>query len=117
MRLADILEQWGSIVGVQDWLTIRRTAADIVRLEARNRKELGELIDRELVKTHVFGAIDGILKRFLTDTPRTLSHQMASMAKAGATVGEMETAIAKSFARDLEDIRDRAVRTLGEPTS
>ncbi len=93
-------------------LAVRKRSAEIMRLEIRNAKERGELISRELVRTHVFGSIESTNKRLLYDSPKTIARAVYALARNGAPIEEAERAVRDHLSSQLSAVKTTAVRLL-----
>ena len=112
LSLRQITDQHGSTQGLADFFDLRKTAAEIVRIEMANLEKAGTLIERERVRVHVFGYIEGAHKRILTDAVQTIIRHTFALARGNGTLEEAE-----KFARDTltsiyRPARDHIVRTL-----
>ena len=107
-----ITDEFQSLEGFANWMTLRRQAADTKRLELANSEKSGRLIDREYVATHVFGALDATQRRMITDAARTLTHRTYAMAAAGKPVEEALRANQEILSSHLKPLKATAARQL-----
>src|SRR5690606_8499244 len=70
--LAPLTERFGLESAFKDWLDALKKIEEIREKRLKNEALEGNLIERELVKTHVFGAIESGNRRLLSDTPKTI---------------------------------------------
>jgi hypothetical protein len=105
--LRPILARFGTRRGFRDWLVALKDLEDIRKKRLDNEETEGRLISRELVKTHVFGAIEGSHRRLLGDAPKTIARLLYSMAKTGETIEAGE-----QRARDVIETVLKTVRNL-----
>lgn len=111
-----ITDRYGSNVGFADFVAVRKTIADTRRLELANDETNGRLIERELVRHHVFGAIESSNRRLLGDTPRTIVGRVYALAKSGAPHEEAERVVRELISSQLRMVKVTAARVLrGEP--
>jgi hypothetical protein len=112
LTLNEIVEKYGSIVGFIDYIDARKKIAEIHRLELANAETEGELISRDLVRTHVFGLIDAVQRRLLTDTVKTLARRIYQMAQAKAAPEDAERVGADLVSAALAPLKNQTARTL-----
>lgn len=112
LTLAEIVERFGTKTGFKDWLVARKTIADIREKELKSDETEGRLIDRELVKTHVFGAIEAGNRRLLGDSPKTIARRLYALAKSGAPVEEAEAVVREIVSSQLKPVKTTAARVL-----
>lgn len=112
LTLAQIVERFGTKTGFKDWLNARKTIADIREKELKSDETEGRLIERELVKTHVFGAIDAGNRRLLGDSPKTIARRLYALAKSGAPLEEAETVVREIISKQLQPVKTTAARVL-----
>lgn len=112
LTLAQIVERFGTKTGFKDWLVARKTIADIREKELKSDETEGRLIDRELVKTHVFGAIEAGNRRLLGDSPKTIARRLYALAKSGAPVEEAEKVVREIISSQLKPVKTTAARVL-----
>lgn len=93
-------------------LLVRKRSAEIERLETRNAKERGELIERSLVKNHLFGMVDATNRRLLGDTPKAIAKEVMPLAKSGASQEEIERRIRDHISSQLSEMKTAATRIL-----
>jgi hypothetical protein len=82
-------------------LTLRKRRAEVEKLELRNARDRAMLVSRELVRTHVFGALDGLHRRLLTDVCSTLPTKIAALVRSGASAEDLKAAAREHFYREL----------------
>jgi len=112
LKLREITERFGSVVALQDWLDARKTVSEITKLEIANAEAMGRLISRELVRTHIFGAIDSQNRRLLSDLPRTIASRLYGLAGSGAPLEEAEALVREHVSSQLKIAKETAVRIL-----
>jgi hypothetical protein len=80
--LGPIIARFGTRRAFKDWLEALKSIEEIRKRRLDNEETEGRLISRELVKTHVFGAIEGSHRRLLGDMPKTVVRVVYAMAKS-----------------------------------
>ena len=71
--LSPLTERFGTEPAFKEWLDALKKIEEIREKRLKNEALEGELISRELVKTHVFGAIESSNRRLLSATPQTIT--------------------------------------------
>lgn len=112
MTLREISQRFGSMSVHRDWLEMRKRQVDIQEKEIKNRELAGKLIPRELVRAHVFGAIEEANNRLLSDAARTITLRLFEMAKSGTAVEAAETTVRELLGAVLHPVKERAARVL-----
>lgn len=100
-----------SVIDLRE-LTRQKRAAEVEKLEISNAEVRGSLIRRELVRHHVFGAIENANRRLLSDAPRTISSRVYALAKSGASREEAERTVREIINSHLRMVKTTAVRVL-----
>jgi hypothetical protein len=114
LTLNEIVERYGSLQGFLDYVDARKKIAEIHRLELQNAETEGDLISRDLVRTHVFGMIDAVFRRMLTDTVKTVAGRIFQLVKADGTLEEAEAVAQDLVSATLAPLKTSAARTLRE---
>ena len=112
MKFKDLVAQFGTGARFKDWTAAVKNLESIRALQIKNEEKEGSLISRDLVRLHVFGAIENTHARLLTDTPKTLSKRLASHVKAGRSLEEGEAIIRKVLSTQLKNVKATAQRAL-----
>jgi hypothetical protein len=112
LTVRELTDRHASEQGVTDWLARRKTAAEISRLESRNDRDAGRLVERERVRVNVFGLIEELFHRLLTDMPASAAPRVMSMVQSGATIEEIRAFIAQANGVVLRTAKHRASRAI-----
>lgn len=112
----EFIERYGSLRGFVDHVDARKKIAETERIELQNAETAGRLIPRDLVKTHVFGAIDAVTRRLLSDTSKTIVRRAQAMFASGATVEEVQRVAVEIISATLTPMKTGAARALRERT-
>ena len=112
MTVRELTDRHASEQGVTDWLARRKTAAEISRLESRNDRDRGRLVERELVRVHVFGLLEELFKKLLTDVPATAAARVISMVQSGAGVAEVRAYLSQANGAVLRTAKHRSGRAI-----
>lgn len=112
MTLQQLVERFGTATAFKDYLDARKKIEDIVGKELENDETVGRLISRDLVRTHVFGAIEQANKRLLQDAAPNISRTVYALARRGAPVEDAEREARDVIGRILNPVKDQAARAL-----
>lgn len=112
--LNQIIHLWGSLDVLADATDVRKKLADARRLEIGNRTKDGTLIERELVRTHMFGALDGFSRRLLGDAPKTIARRVYNLARTEAPLEDAEAQIRDAISSQLQVVKTQVQRALRE---
>jgi hypothetical protein len=112
MTLQQVVERFGTFTQFTDLLDARKKIADIVEKDLKNDATTGRLIERELVKTHVFGAMEQQNKRLLQDAAPNITRTIYAAARSGKSVEEAENEAREILTRILSPAKESAARAL-----
>jgi hypothetical protein len=112
--LAPLLARFGTVRNLRDWLIALKDLELIRKTRLDNEETEGRLIPRELVKTHVFGAIEAANRRLLGDSPKTIARRVYAMAKSGAELESAEATVREIIGSQLHPVKIKASRVLRE---
>ena len=111
-KFRDIIDRFGGAPGFSDWLDARKRIGDIQALELKNAESQGRVIRRELVRAHIFGALDGVCRRLLLDASRTGARKLYSACRSGTPLEEAEKILRDLIGSQLEPLRDQVSEEL-----
>lgn len=111
-RLREIVDWFGTLEGFADYVDVRKKIAETHKTELYNQRQAGELIERELVRTHVFGALEAMNLRLLTDTPKTVSRRLYALALSHAPLEEAEGFVRRNISQQLRVVKTQAINAL-----
>lgn len=112
LTLRELIERYGTETQFKDWLDALKKIEDIREKRLKNEETEGRLIERELVKTHVFGAIEASNRRLLGDAPKTIARRVYAQAKSGTTLEEAESTVREIISSQLRPVKATAARVL-----
>lgn len=112
LTLREVAERFGTMTAFKDHLDALKKLVDIREKDLKNNETEGRLIERELVKTHVFGAIEAGNRRLLTDSPKTIARRLFALAKSGGTLEEAERTVREILGSTLDPVKASASRVL-----
>lgn len=114
LTIRQIVERFGTEVRFKDYLSNLKAIEDIRSKRLQNEEAEGALIERERVKTHVFGMIDGAHRRLLTDAPKTIARRLYAMARSESPVEDAESTVRDIISSQLRVVIATARRVLNE---
>jgi hypothetical protein len=110
--LRPIVNRHGTRRGFKDWLGALKDLEDIRKKRLDNEETEGRLISRELVKTHVFGAIEGANRRLLGDFPKTITRLLYASANAKESIEVAEEKVRSAVTQILKPVKATATRVV-----
>lgn len=113
-RLIPLVRRFGGERAFKDWLEALKNIEAISKARLDNGEKAGRLIERGFVKSHITGALDGMSRLLLTDSPKTIASRSVTMVKSGATVEEVETMVREIVSSHLVHVRDKVIRLLAQ---
>lgn len=114
MTLRELVERFGSVRALKDWLEALKKIEDIREKRLSNEEVQKQLISRELVKTHVFGYLDAGNRRLLGDTPKTISRRLYALARSDQPIEEGEKLVREILGSQLKPQKERVSKLLRE---
>lgn len=115
-ELADLLEplmrRFGTAQAFRDWLVALKTIQEVRSKRLDNEETEGRLIERELVSTHIFSALENFHKRLLTDVVTTISQRLYGAAKGGVPLEEAKRIVRGIISEQLKPVKITAARVL-----
>lgn len=95
-----------------DWIAARRHVAAARRAELEINRQRGDLIPRELVKAHLFGAMDSTNRRLLLDLPKTMASKLYAACRSGLSLEEAELILRDGIKSQLEPMKTTVQRVM-----
>jgi hypothetical protein len=114
LRLGELSDKFGGRAELTEWLKAGKIAEDWRTARLKNDETDGTLIPRELVATHVFGAIDEQNKRLLTDAVKTIVRTVYSAASAEIPIEQTEATVRGILSKILDPVKRKASKVLRE---
>lgn len=112
MTLRELTDRFGTTTKFKDWLDARKKIADIREKDLKNAETEGSLIERELVKVHVFGAIEAANRKLLNDSPKTIARRIYAAVNGGIPLEESERTVRDIIGSQLQPVKLHAARAL-----
>jgi hypothetical protein len=113
--LRPLVTRFGTSRAFALWLAAADKLEVIRERRLKNEEAEGKLISRDLVKTHVLGAVEAGNRRLLNDSPKTIARRIYAAAKAGEPVESAEQVVREIIESHLGPVKTTAVRLLREP--
>jgi len=118
LTLEECVERFGTFRAMRDIAEVLKKIEDTRARRLQNDEREGHLVSRELVRTHIVGAMQVAFERLLRDAPRSLTQLLFALARAeGSSVeaGEKQAReIISSTLKPALDQTARAARKLGK---
>lgn len=111
-RIRPIVDRFGSMHGLRDWLAALKTIEEIRTKRLDNDETEGSLIRREGVRVYLFGAIEAANVRLLRDASKTITRRLYSLAKSETPVEEAEKVVRELIGATLDPVKTKASRAL-----
>lgn len=102
MPIEELVRRFDHIDSVKGWLDAAKKAADTRAVDLRNMETQGQVVSREMVRTHVFGAMEASHVRLLGDTPKSITRRVYAMARAGEDVEQAEKVVREMISSQLK---------------
>jgi len=112
LTLGEIVRRFGTVEQFSNHLSACAKIETTRKTWLDNGVTEGKLIKRELVATHLIGIIDGLCKRLLSDTARTIVLRLTSHVKAGGSVEDGEKIAVDLLSSQLQPVKETAARVL-----
>ncbi|MCK5606566.1 hypothetical protein KAR91_31980 [Candidatus Pacearchaeota archaeon] len=110
--LRDLVAKFGTDDNFKRWADAAKVLVDIRLKDLKVDEMKGDLISRELVKTHIFGALENSNLRLLSDLPKTLSQRLRAHFKSGGTLEKGEELGRELIGSQLKSLKAMAIRVL-----
>ena len=107
-----VIVRFGTSRGCRDWLLSLKDLETIAGRRLANAEAKGLVIPREFVKLHVLGLVDGVFRRVLADTPKTLCRELYALARTGAPLEDAERVARTLIGKQLEGVRAKAIKQI-----
>jgi len=112
MTIEQVLRGYGSVGDLIDVLKSTKMMTDIEASRLKISERRGELVERELIKVHVFGPIAETLLRILADAPRTITVRTRALVESEASNEDVEATVRKLLEKEFADLKKRLTRAL-----
>ncbi len=109
--LRPLVERYGTSRNFRDWLLSLKDTELILAKHLANEEAMGRLISKELVSAHVLGALGGLTRKLLRDTPKTLARKVVALR----SVEDVERVIREHIGSQIVPVKDKVIRLLRDP--
>lgn len=110
--IRDVVARFGTDQAFVDYLKAVKEIESIAEKRIKNARERGDLIPREFVRTHLFGALDGFNVRLLNDAPKSLARKLYAAAKAGKPIEDGEEIVRKEIGGQLKAVKAKTAKAI-----
>jgi len=91
MPLREIIERFGSVDGLDAWLSRRKRIAETRRVELQNEQVSSAMISADLVRDIIIGSfLETLALRLLRDVPAKVTAHAKAMLSTGASAEEIQ---------------------------
>ncbi len=112
LPLREIGERFGGVEEFTTWLKSIKLSEEIREKRLKNDETDGSMIERELVQSHVFGFIDEVSRRLLSDTAKTLTRVAYANAKGGMEIEKAERETREIIAKTIGPLKRRVSKSI-----
>lgn len=112
LPLRVIVDEFGTIKKFREATTARKEIAAAHAQEIKNKERLGQLIERDFVETYVFGLLEELSRRLLSDAPRTIVRSIYALAKANVGIEQAELDVKGQISANLKRAQEQMTRRL-----
>jgi hypothetical protein len=100
---------------ISNWLDIAKVVEDIIAKRLANEQAEGRLISRDLVRGHVFSWVDGLARKLLRDSSKTIVRRVYAMAKSGADIEAAEAVARENMSAQIQPAKAQIAKALRGP--
>lgn len=112
LTIAEVGRRFGGSAEFIEWLKALKLIEEVRGRRISNEEDEGELISRELVRTHVFSFLEESHQRVLADGVKTLVRRVQANCAAGVSIEKSEEQGRDIIGKLLEHAKQRAQKTL-----
>lgn len=110
--LREVIKEFGTDIKFEMWAKAVKIISDTRWKDIKTAELEESLIPRDMVETHIFGAIENSHLRLLTDSPKTLARRIFALAKSGDTIQNAEILVRELLSIQLKDSKTTAKKLL-----
>lgn len=107
-----LLERFGTSDEMEAWIKPLKEVEETIAKRLKNARDRGDLIERDKVRGHVFGALDRLHRNLLRDAAATIVARLYSMARAGESVEEAQKVVRSIISSHLRPAQSTASRVI-----
>lgn len=114
LTLNEIVARYGSSEEYRGFLDAKKKIVEIIERELKVQKQLGEVIDREIVKTAMISVIDGFTSRLLTDFCKSAPVDLRAAFESGKDNIELEKILRVLLSNQLNPLIKKLSEQVGD---
>lgn len=107
-----LLDRFGTADEMEAWIKPLKEVEDTIAKRLKNARDRGDLIERDKVRGHVFGALDRLHRNLLRDAAATIVARLYSMARAGEPVEEAQKVVRSIISSHLRPAQTTSSRVI-----
>ncbi|MEZ4287771.1 MAG: hypothetical protein R3A47_06420 [Polyangiales bacterium] len=108
LSLAELVMQHGTKPECDGWVRAFKKLKEAEFLDLQYERRRNQMIDRELVKRHVFALIDDIEHRLICNAPKAITKMLLSRVATGAATHGCEEAVCAVISAELKGAKAAA---------
>lgn len=112
LTLRQVVARWGNLRRFNDELDALKKIEEIRQKYLSNEETEGRLISRELVKAHVFGALDALSRKLLRDSTKTIARRVYGLVKTDAGLEQVEALVREILTSQIRPTKAQIVKVL-----
>lgn len=112
LTLNQIEQRFGGHSQFDNYLKSLKLSEEIREKRLKNEDTDGSVISRDFVHTHIFGLLEELSRRMLTDFVRTITRRIYAAAQSGVSLEEAEAIVRDIVAQVLRRSREQAKKRL-----
>lgn len=112
LPFGEVMERFGTDRAMRDWLLALKELETVREKRFRVQAARGELISRDLVRTHIVGALDACNRHLLNEGAQAIVARLFDLALSGSTREAGEEAICDIISQHLNVAYDQVSRVL-----
>lgn len=112
LPLRVIVDEFGTVKKFREATTARKEIAATHSQELKNAERTGELIEREYVEQHIFGALEELSRRLLSDAARTITRTIYANARSAVPLEVAEADTRSQLSSAIRRAKENAKRKL-----
>lgn len=113
MTLREIALHHGTVDEFRPWADAFLKVQNGIEKELKNKKLKGEVIEREFVRSHVFGLLHEMNSRILVDYPRKLVEIVYAHCQAEDSKEEAEMSVRNELSKPIKSAKEQVIKRIG----
>lgn len=113
-KIEPLVLEFGTARRLNDWLEAVKTIEEIKAKRLANEQTQEKLIERDLVRKVVFGALDSLALKLLRDAPKTLARELYALAKSDSSIEQGESKVERYIEQIFDPVKEASIRMLGD---